>query len=341
MRAMHQQKNTLQSHRMKRYSTIVLCGAFSIDRIMNFQGSYKDLIRPDKIHVLSLSVIISTLKDSFGGIAPNIGYTLSQLGDRPIILGTVGSDGEAYIQRMKKLGLDTTFIYKSKLPTSTFTVLTDREDNQVGGFYPGSMIDNIKLSLKKFKGTDSFIVISAHDPDAMRKQVRECVSFHLPYMYDVSQQVSNVTSGDIIEGISHAQVVIVNDFERSVICTRTGIRDAELSNKAPVFITTLGHKGSKIESRELKKPILVPAAKASKLVDPTGAGDAYRAGFLYGYKNGFDLKTCGQIGAVSAVYAVEYHGTQEHSFSMIGFRKRYYSAFKHHMPVVKEKHAKA
>jgi adenosine kinase len=294
---------------------------------MNFDGKYKDFIKPDKIHVLSISIFLKALQDTPGGVAANIAYSLSLFGEKPVLLGSVGKDATSYIQSLKKRKIDTSSIHYSKLPTASFNVITDMDDNQVGGFYPGAMFDSASLKFSPWKGKDVFVVISPHDPVAMKRQVEECKKYKFRLFYDVGQQVSNIPAEDIVRGVVNAEVLIVNDYELSVLCEKTQIKPEKLKTQVPIVITTLGKKGSIIEGKNVPNPIHIGIAKPNEIVDPTGAGDAYRAGFLYGYVRGYDLKICGQMGALSAVYAVEKRGTQEHTFSVTAFKKRYKENF--------------
>lgn len=307
---------------MRKYDHIVLCGSVSIDRIMSFSGEFKEHIHTDKMEVLSLSLLMEKLIISNGGIAGNIAYSLALLKTPASVLASVGIDAKEYMASLEKQGVDVSCVYWSKLPTSSFTVMTDRKENQIGGFYPGAMKDNAKLSLKKWHKSKTLVVISANDPEAMRKQVRECQLYSLPYLYDVSQQVSNIPAEDILEGISNAQMVIVNDYEREVIVKRTGLTPQKMIAKTPIFITTHGEKGSTIEGGDFPQKIAIKAAKPIKVVDPTGAGDAYRAGFLAGLNQGLTIEKCATYGAVVASFAVEKQGTQLHSFTNEEFKNR-------------------
>jgi adenosine kinase len=317
---------------MSKYPDIVLCGSIAIDRIMNFQGSYKDLIQPDKIHVLSLSVLIDQLTNSDGGTAANIAYSLSLLGEKPTLLSSIGPDGAPYLAKLSKLGIDTSHVHTSKLPTATFTVLTDRDDNQVGGFYPGAMSDSETATLASWQGKGAIVVISAHDPKAMKKQIEECQKYKLTLVYDIGQQVSNVPSEDLLEGIKTATILIVNDYELSLLAKRTNQTEADILKQVPVVITTLGSQGSRVEGRSVPTPISIGIIPHVTPLDPTGAGDSYRAGFLYGYRRNWDLKTSCQLGATVAAYAVETQGTQEHSFTKDSLAKRYQQAFNEALP---------
>lgn len=291
-------------------SRLVVCGSIAIDRIMSFRGKYEDLIRPEKLDVFSLSVLIDELRELPGGTAANISYNLALLGEEPTIFGSVGKDAENYIQRLAAAGIDTAEVFYSKDSTATFTVLNDSFDNQVGGFYPGAMADSGALSVAKYAGDDVIITISAHDPIAMKRQVCECKEHALRLLYDVSQQVSNVSSEDIREGVEVAEIVIVNDYERAVLSKKLGVSKEKLQHMVPVLITTHGKDGSVVEGTSVEGSIAIRPAKPVKVIDPTGAGDAFRAGFLYGYARNWGVKKAAQLGSVSGSFAVEEYGGQ-------------------------------
>lgn len=291
-------------------SKLILCGSIALDRIMNFSGSYADLIKPDKLHVLSVSVLLDKVEESPGGIAANIGHSIAQLGERPILLGSVGPDAAAYVEQLAATGIDTGSVHTSELPTASFNVMTDSDNNQVGGFYPGAMADAAALTLQAWTGQDVLVCVSAHDPAAMRTQVAECGQYGLRLVYDPGQQVSNSPAADLEAGADAAEVLFVNDYELSVLCEKTGTTPEAIKAKTPVVITTFGKDGSVIEGSQVPEPIRIPVAKPAEIVDPTGAGDAYRAGFLYGYLRQWQLPDCGRLGTVVASYIIEHRGTQ-------------------------------
>jgi adenosine kinase len=316
----------------KRYDHLILTGSISIDRIMNFSGKYSDLIQPDKLHVLSLSILINKLTNSRGGVATNIAYNLALLKERPIVLGSIGEDAKSYIDDLSKLGIDTSYVHVSDLPTATFTVLTDSVDNQVGGFYPGAMSDISKLSLKPWYGKKALVVISAGDPVGMDQLVKECIEHELDYIYDVGQQVTNITVEQMKLGLSKAQILFGNDYELGTILGRTGYSEEQLNTMIPIVVTTLGAEGTRITGASIKEPITVPALKGVKPVDPTGAGDSYRAGFLYGYLRSWELTECARLGSTIATYTIEKHGTQTHTFTLDALAKKYESAYRTQLP---------
>lgn len=300
---------------------------------MNFSGHYSDHIRPEKLDALSISIFLDKLHDAHGGVAANIAYSLALLGEEPLLVGSVGPDGLLYMEKLAHTGVNIAHVYESKLPTATFNVITDADQNQVGGFYPGAMFDSTSLSFEPWKSADPIVVISPHDPEAMRRQVQECKDWGLRMCYDVGQQATNLPGEDIQHGIDAAEILILNEYEMGIVSDKTGLSLADIKAKVPIVITTLGKNGSRIEGTNLEHPIQVGIAQPKTVVDPTGAGDAFRSGFLYGYARGWQLKICAQLGAVCSAYAIETAGTQGHSFDLGTVTKRYEQAFGETLPL--------
>lgn len=305
--------------------TLIICGSIAIDRIMNFSGRYRDLIKPDKLHVLSVSMLLDKLEDSRGGIGANIASNLAQLGERPILLGSIGNDAVSYMEDLESLGVDTSYLHYSHLPTASFNVITDSENNQVGGFYQGAMSDADALSFQPWQDKEALALISAHNPAAMNRQVTECHDYGVRLVYDPGQQVSDPTT-DLKAGVMAAEILFANDYERSVLSECTGMSPEQLAAQLPIMITTYGKEGSIIEGTRLEAPLKIGIATPDAVVDPTGAGDAYRAGFLYGYLRQWELRACGQLGAVMASYIIEKHGTQQ-QLSLPAIKQRYKDTF--------------
>lgn len=306
---------------------LILAGSIAIDRIMNFKGKYKDLIQPDKVHVLSIGVLVDRLQHSQGGTGANIAYNLALLGERPILLGAVGPEAGDYVKKLAKLEIDVTHLHHSELPTATFSTLTDAEDNQVGGFYPGAMSDSATLSFLPWKGQDVLAVISAHDPAAMRQQVAECSQHNIRYAYDVGQQIATLSAEDLRAGLAKAELLLVNDYELGLLSQKIGLTDQDVAQSVPICVTTLGEKGCRITGSKLEQALTVPAVPKVNVVDPTGAGDAFRAGFLYGYIREWPLDKCAKLGAIVASFAIEEHGTQEHTFTLADCRAKYLATY--------------
>ena len=322
---------------------VIVTGTLSFDYIMDFPGKFADRIMPDKIHKLSLSFLVETLNKQFGGTAGNIAYTLKLLGLEPSILASAGNDFSPYKTFLAKHKISTKYIKEhSDVPTSSYFVVTDKEDNQIGSFYIGAMKYAKELSPLSFprKRESSFVVLAPTDPKAMKKYVKECRTLKLRYLYDPAFQIATFTPDELREGIEGAEILIGNDYEIALIEERVGISHEELRVMVPIVITTLGNKGSIIETR--KESIHIKPAKPKNVSDPTGAGDAYRAGFLAGYlraassRPGLErgvvktdvLVVSGQMGSVASVYTVEKYGTQTHTFTKKEFCNRYEENFR-------------
>jgi adenosine kinase len=318
---------------------IIISGSIAIDRIMHFKGQYQDYLLPDKLSSVSISILLDAMHDSDGGVGANIAYSLGLMGARPVLLGAVGEDGQDYLERLGRIGVDTRHVHISRLPTAAFNVISDSAENQVGGFYPGAMFDSDTLSLEPWKGTDAIVVVSPHDPKAMRRQVLEATKWQLRLCYDVGQQVSNLDATDLAAGVDAAQILILNDYELAALSAKIGRSDERLKATVPVVITTLGKDGSIVEGASVPKSIRIPVVRPGQVLDPTGAGDAYRSGLLYGLARGWDLATSARLGATVAAYTIEQPGTQKHSFTPAEVAARYRSNFKQELPLTESAHA--
>lgn len=304
-----------------RSTSVVITGSLSYDFIMDFSGRFADRIMPDKIHKISLSFLVDTLNKQFGGTAANQAYTLKLLGIEPTIVTAAGNDWKEYFTFLKKhkipIGGITVFPDE---PCSSYHVVTDKDDNQIGAFYIGASRYNHTLTIPK---NAEFIIIGPTDPKAMVRYVGQCRG--KKYLYDPAFQIGNFTAEELRKGISGAEILIGNDYEIALIEQKLEVTHKELITMVPILVTTLGSKGSIIETR--KESIHCKPAKPVQVSDPTGAGDAFRAGFIAGYLRGYDLAVCGQMGSVAAVYTVEKYGTQTHTYTKKEFIKRYKENF--------------
>ncbi len=295
---------------------------------MGFDGRYSDHIRAEKLESLSISIFLKELQDSQGGVGANIAYTLALLGEEPILLGSVGRDALLYMEKLAHTGVNITHVHESELPTASFNVITDSDQNQVGGFYPGAMFDSGSLSFGPWREAGAVLVVSPHDPVAMRRQVAQCAKWGLRLCYDVGQQVSNLGAEDLRAGVDAAEILILNDYEIAALAAKVGWSVSEIKAKVPVVVTTLGKDGSVVEGASVPEAVRVGVVKPKRVADPTGAGDAFRAGLFYGMARGWAWRECAQLGAVCATYAIEQSGTQSHTFTLDEAAARYQEAFK-------------
>ncbi len=307
---------------------ITVTGSLAFDYIMDYPGVFSEHIMPDKIHTLNLSFLVNTLNKQYGGTAGNIAYNLALLKSPVSIVGAVGHDFSQYGEFLKNAGVD---ISKIKIIedeiTSSAYIMTDSSDNQITAFYPGTMTKNSSLSID---GNPDLVVISPNDPKAMVKFADECKSRKIQYMLDPGMQLPSLDKNDLKNMINGATILIGNDYEIALLKEKTSLDYADLLSQVQVLITTLGSKGSIIQKEE--QMIDVKSAKPNEVLDPTGAGDAYRAGFLAGYIKKFDLKVCGQMGSVASCFAIEKYGTTSHKFTVEEFRERYKQNFGEMLP---------
>ena len=301
---------------------ILVTGSLAYDLIMDFPGRFSDHIDPTKIHILNLSFLVDSLKKQKGGTAGNIAYNLALLEIPVSILGSVGEDFDEYQTFLQKAGVDVSNIKIVKNEqTSQAFITTDKADNQITSFYPGSMKNNSSLKIVDLSEKPEFTVISPNDPKAMINFALECQKLEIPYMFDPGMQLPRLTNQDLITGIKGAKILIGNDYEIGLLSSKLKVKSEKLLENIKILITTLGEKGSIIQTKD--QNIRIKAAKPKEVIDPTGAGDAYRAGFLAGYLQGLDLKVCGQMGSVTACYSVEKYGTTTHSVTMDEFQQKY------------------
>lgn len=313
----------------KKENRIIVSGSIAEDMIFVVPGLLADHLRFQSERNISVSILSDEHQRHRGGTGANIAYTLALLGEKPILLGAIGKKDEAYLKQLAKIGVDVTQVLRSDLETSAFTVLTDVENNQVAAFSAGAMGDpeNFMRSADLLARTSAFVMISPNDPELMEAQISLCKNYGLRMCFDVGQQVINGSVELLRAGVESCEVLIANDYEMVRIAERLEISLEDLIASVPVCITTLGGDGSRIEGSQVPDQLEIPIANARDVVDPTGAGDAYRAGFFYGYLRGWDYETCGKLGSTAASFAIEQFGGQEHIFTRDEFAQRYEESF--------------
>ena len=306
--------------------SIVITGSIAYDYLMSFPGRFREHILPDQLHQISLSFLVESMRRERGGCAPNIAYTLALLGERPTIMATVGQDFGEYRAWLDDAGIDTSAIVEIEGEfTSSFFVNTDQENNQIASFYMGAMGWADRLSFHDLPQEVEIAIISPNSPAAMVKYARECQELGIPYIYDPSQQTIWLSADDLVEGARGARILIVNEYEFGMIRSKTGLSDRELLALPKTTIVTRGEGGSIIYApgQELTIPVVPPEG----LVEPTGVGDAYRAGIIKGLLRGLSWQTTGRIASLAATYVLERLGTQNHHYSLEAFTERYRRVF--------------
>ncbi|NDD27119.1 MAG: carbohydrate kinase family protein [Proteobacteria bacterium] len=308
---------------------IAVTGSLAFDLIMDFPGNFKDHILADKLHVINISFLVGELKKQRGGCAANIAYTLALLGQSPRVVAAAGRDFADYDMWLRSHGVDTSGVtIFDENPTASCHITTDRANNQITGFHPGAMAKAHTISLAQSVDPDCAWVIVAPDaPDAMVRHCREARERGLKIFFDPSFQVTAMDGDRLLESAKGAYALILNDYEFAVFCEKTGrTREQLLAEDVQMIVVTYGEKGSEIHTRD-GQHVSVPAARPKAVTDPTGAGDAYRGGFLAGLLQGLPLEVCGRMGSVASAYAIELLGTQNHSYTLEEFDHRYTENF--------------
>lgn len=317
---------------------LIVTGSLSHDHIMAMPTRFKDHIMADKLHILNVSFIMDKLRKEFGGTGGNIAYSLGLLATQNILVASAGQDFAPYkkhLSRNKAINTTGIRVYKTE-PTATGFAMTDRDDNQVWGFYQGAMKYARKLSIIPFLTNQSFVIIAPNDVKAMTNYYKEAIKSKTNYLFDPAFNIVHFKKPDLIRAVLNASIVIGNDYEVSLLIKKTGLTYSKILKNEKILITTLGAKGSIIRSGSSK--IIIPPAKVKKVIDPTGAGDAYRAGFMAGFIRGFDIETCGKMGSTAAAFAVETYGTQAHKYTLAQFKLRYSANYKSDLPLVRRKY---
>ncbi len=309
---------------------ILVSGSLAYDRIMDFPGYFKDHILPDKIHNLNVSFFISKLNENFGGTAGNISYNLALLGEKPIIFSAVGNDFARYKKWLEKHGVDLSKIKIIKNERTAFAnMITDQADNQISAFCPGAMANPCLIKYdKSYKNSLAIIA------PGLVKDMTRLVKFYdkrgISYIFDPGQAIPLLSANNLKEGIRKAKAFIFNDYELSMVTKKTCWEKSDILENVEILATTLGNKGSIIKTRG--KTYKIPPAKPKSTIDPTGAGDAWRAGFIKGLIEDWPLEVVGRFASVAACYAVENYGTQTHWFDFKEVKKRYRENYEEGLP---------
>ncbi len=288
----------------------LICGSLAYDTIMVFQDKFKNHILPDKIHALSVAFYVPEMRREFGGTAGNIAYNLQLLEGKPLMMATVGDDFAPYAKWLSENQLNTNHV---KEIVNTFTaqafITTDIEDNQITAFHPGAMVESHQNSVNDAKDV-TLAVIAPDGRDGMFQHARECFGAGIPFLFDPGQGLPMFNGEELLSFIEMATYLAVNDYEAQVLQDKTGLTLEQLASKVSALIVTLGGQGSHIYADGQRH--VVPCVKADKIVDPTGCGDAYRAGLLYGIANGWDWPTCGRLASTMGAIKIASRGGQNH-----------------------------
>ena len=300
---------------------VIVCGSLAYDRIMVFPGYFSDHILPEKIHVLNVCFQVDGLKERFGGTAGNIAYALTLMGENPIVSATIGHDYQAYFKWLTSNGIATENI---KIIEDEFTasayITTDQADNQITGFNPGAMKYSSSLDFDRLNPKETIVIVSPGNLENMLNYPRFCKARKIAYIFDPGQSLPMLKANELIQTIEGCRILICNDYELDMIINVTGLKKEALMRLAGTIIVTRGELGSIISTQDGE--LIVHAVKPEKVVDPTGAGDAYRGGLISGLVQGKSIEHCARMGSVCASFAIECYGTQDYRFSPEQFNER-------------------
>lgn len=303
----------------------LICGSIAYDNIMVFPDHFKNHILPEKIHVLNVAFLVPEMRREFGGCAGNIAYNLKMLGGEPVMMATVGDDIQPYLERFEQLDLDRSNVLHVK---DTFTaqafITTDLDDNQITAFHPGAM--NFSHLNSVIDAGDIKLGIIA--PDGRNGMLQHATEFNqagIPFIFDPGQGLPMYNGEELTVFIDQADYVAVNDYEGQLLQERTGLTLEAIAKKTKALIVTLGAQGSIIYTDS--KQISIPCVKPQEIIDPTGCGDAYRAGLLYGIVNGMDWQTTGQLGSLMGALKIAQRGGQNHLFTRESIDQLYFENF--------------
>ena len=308
---------------------LVVTGSIAFDYLMSFPGKFTEHLLPEHMHRLSLSFLVDTMDKRRGGCAPNIAYTLALLGERPLLMATAGQDFGDYRTWLEAVGIDTSHVkvIDGKF-TASFFCSTDQANNQIASFYTGAMANAGELSFRLIAGlkNDGLVIVSPNDPDGMVQHAQECSALGIRYIWDPGQQCARMDGPRLVEGVTGAFMVILNDYELELLRQKTGMGEDELLEEVELLVITKGEKGSTVISRNHGR-VDVPSVSPDRIEDPTGVGDAFRGGFMKGLAIGASYEVCARIGSVAATYALEHLGGSSHAYSKEEFIARYEKHF--------------
>jgi len=308
---------------------VVVTGSIAYDYLMRFPGSFRQHILTDALHQVSLSFLVDDMTKHWGGVAANIAFSMAQFGLKPRLFGTVGRDFADYRHWLEHAGVDCSLVQQYEdVFTASFFCNTDNENNQIASFYTGAMAYSRSYSLSDAIGhsfTPDLVVVSPNDPQAMSSYAEECRQHGWRFVYDPSQQIARMDGESLRRDMQGAHIMFINEYESILIRDKTGLTLTELINGVDILIVTHGKNGSRVHAQG--QVIEVPIYETDLLRDPTGAGDAYRAGFLSAYSYDLPLRICGEVGTLCAAYVLEQIGTQNHRHTIAEFIARYRQQF--------------
>jgi adenosine kinase len=303
----------------------LICGSLAYDTIMVFQDQFKNHILPDKVLILNVSFLVPRMRREFGGCAGNIAYNLKLLGGNPIPMATVGQDFAPYREHFESLGINLTHVKAiDGLFTAQAFITTDIDDNQITAFHPGAMMRSYENKVAEVADV-GFGIVGPDGYEAMLQNSRDFAELNIPFIFDPGQAMPLFNGKELSTMIEQATYVTVNDYESNLLQERTGWNEKQIAERVEGYLITRGPQGSEIHTKS--GMVQIPAANAMRVVDPTGCGDAYRAGLIYGLMNGLDLATTGRIASLMGALKIENLGPQNQRFTFAEFAEQFRQQF--------------
>jgi adenosine kinase len=303
----------------------LICGSLAYDTIMVFPDRFKNHILPDKVHILNVAFLVPRMRKEFGGCAGNISYNLKLLGGQPLPMGTVGRDFGPYREHFERCGIDLSQVRVIEdLYTAQAFITTDLDDNQITAFHPGAMMRSHENHVRDVPDV-GFGLVGPDGREAMLQHALEFAERGVPFIFDPGQAMPLFSGEEFRAFIEQAQYVTVNDYESNLLQQRTGWSERQIAERVQAYIVTRGPKGSLIHTR--KQTFDIPPAHERRVSDPTGCGDAYRAGLIFGLMRGMDLPTCGRMASLMGALKIEHPGTQNQRFTWGEFADQFRQQF--------------
>jgi len=306
-------------------ASALICGSLAFDTIMVFPDQFKNHILPDKVHILNVSFLVPRMRREFGGCAGNIAYNLKLLGGNPIPMATVGQDFATYRAHFQECGISLQFVKElADLFTAQAFITTDLDDNQITAFHPGAMMRSYENHVRDVPDI-GFGIVGPDGYEAMLQNSAEFAECNIPFIFDPGQAMPLFNGKELTQMIEQATYVTVNDYESNLLQEKTGLSEKQIAERVQAYLITRGPKGSEIHSKS--GMLQIPAATAMRVVDPTGCGDAYRAGLIYGWMNDMDMATTGRIASLMGALKIENVGPQNQRFDYEQFAEQFRQQF--------------
>jgi len=305
--------------------TSLICGSLAFDSIMLFGGRFSEALLADQLHKINVAFLVPEMRREFGGCAGNIAYNLKLLNGDPLIMATIGNDGAPYLARLEKLGIATRGIRTVDTSyTAQAFITTDSGNNQITAFHPGAMTESHQNQVAS-AGAVKLAIVAPDGRDGMLQHATDCADLNIPFIFDPGQGLPMFNGQELEHFIDLASYVAVNDYEAELLMERTGLTLEKISHRVQALIVTRGELGADIFVQG--EHIAIPPVKADAVLDPTGCGDAFRAGLMYGLTNGLDWPTTGRLASLMGAIKIAHQGGQNHAPSREEIEERFEQAF--------------